>query len=119
MTGEGAARDLGASPGGAAPLHGATALVTGASRGIGAAVARKLAGLGARVGVSARSAELLDGLAAEIERRLALQAAGRMLPFTVLDAGGTPVGMTTYMNVDAVHRRVEIGAHGLVLFLGA
>lgn len=51
-----------------------------------------------------------DGMAAEIERRLALQAAGRMLPFTVLDAGGTPVGMTTYMNVDAVHRRVEIGS---------
>lgn len=51
-----------------------------------------------------------DGMAAEIERRLALQAAGRMLPFTVLDAAGTPVGMTTYMNVDAVHRRVEIGS---------
>ncbi len=33
-----------------------------------------------------------------------------MLPFTVLDAAGTPVGMTTYMNVDAVNQRVEIGA---------
>jgi len=51
-----------------------------------------------------------DGMAAEITRRLALQAAGSMLPFTVLDAGGTPVGMTTYMHVDAVHRRVEIGS---------
>src|SRR5688572_13781299 len=37
-----------------------------------------------------------DRMAAEIERRLALQAIGSMLPFTVLDAGGTPVGMTTY-----------------------
>jgi len=46
----------------------------------------------------------------EIERRLALQASGSMLPFTVLDDSGTPVGMTTYMNVDAVHRRVEIGS---------
>jgi RimJ/RimL family protein N-acetyltransferase len=46
----------------------------------------------------------------EIERRLALQAFGSMLPFTVLDESGTPVGMTTYMNVDAVHRRVEIGS---------
>ena len=33
-----------------------------------------------------------------------------MLPFTVLDSTGTPVGMTTYMNVDAVNRRVEIGS---------
>lgn len=49
-------------------------------------------------------------MAAEIERRLALQAAGSMLPFTVLDTDGTPVGMTTYMHVDAMHRRVEIGS---------
>jgi RimJ/RimL family protein N-acetyltransferase len=46
----------------------------------------------------------------ELERRLSLQAAGAMLPFTVLDGSGTPVGMTTYMNVDAVSRRVEIGS---------
>jgi RimJ/RimL family protein N-acetyltransferase len=50
------------------------------------------------------------GMAAEIERRLALQAAGSMLPFTVLDADGRVAGMTTYMHVDAVHRRVEIGS---------
>jgi len=46
----------------------------------------------------------------EIRRRLALQQAGSMLPFTVRDASGTAVGMTTYMNVDATHRRVEIGS---------
>lgn len=51
-----------------------------------------------------------EGMAAEIERRLALHAAGSMLPFTVFDAGGRVVGMTTYMNVDNVHRRVEIGS---------
>jgi len=51
-----------------------------------------------------------EGMAAEIERRLALQARGSMLPFTVLDATGQPVGMTTYMNIDAVHRRLEIGS---------
>ena len=50
-----------------------------------------------------------DGLPREIERRLALHAAGAMLPFTVLDATGTPVGMTTFMNVDSVQQRVEIG----------
>jgi RimJ/RimL family protein N-acetyltransferase len=46
----------------------------------------------------------------EIDRRLALQAAGAMLPFTVFDAGGKIAGMTTYMNVDAANRRVEIGS---------
>ena len=51
-----------------------------------------------------------EGMATEIERRLKLQAAGSMLPFTVFDAGGRVAGMTTYMNIDAVHRRVEIGS---------
>ena len=46
----------------------------------------------------------------EIDRRLALQAAGSMLPFTVIDADGKIAGMTTYMNVDAANRRVEIGS---------
>jgi RimJ/RimL family protein N-acetyltransferase len=51
-----------------------------------------------------------DGMRAEIERRLGLQAQGTMLPFTVADGAGEIVGMTTYMNVDAVNRRVEIGS---------
>ena len=51
-----------------------------------------------------------EGMGAEIERRLSLQAQGRMLPWTVQDAGGRIVGMTTYMNIDAANRRVEIGS---------
>jgi RimJ/RimL family protein N-acetyltransferase len=51
-----------------------------------------------------------EAMAAEIERRLDLLAKDSMLPFTVLDAGGRIAGMTTYMNVDGVHRRVEIGS---------
>ena len=51
-----------------------------------------------------------EGMAAEIDRRLALQAKGAMLPFATRDAAGTLVGMTTCMNVDATHRRVEIGS---------
>jgi N-acetyltransferase len=51
-----------------------------------------------------------EGMAAEITRRLALQAASNMLPFAVLDASGTPVGMTTYMNIDNANQRVEIGS---------
>jgi RimJ/RimL family protein N-acetyltransferase len=46
----------------------------------------------------------------EIDRRLGLQAAGAMLPWTVFDADGKIAGMTTYMNVDATNRRVEIGS---------
>ena len=51
-----------------------------------------------------------DHMAREIDRRLSLLTTNSMLPFTVLDATGTPVGMTTYMNVDATNRRVEIGS---------
>lgn len=51
-----------------------------------------------------------EGMRAEIERRLGLQAKGAMLPFTVRDAGEKIVGMTTYMNIDATHKRVEIGS---------
>jgi N-acetyltransferase len=51
-----------------------------------------------------------EGMGAEIARRLGLQRAGTMLPFTVRDARGCVVGMTTYMNIDAAHRRVEIGS---------
>lgn len=51
-----------------------------------------------------------ERVAEEIERRLGLRARGSMLPFTVLDAAGRIVGMTTYMNIDAQHRRIEIGS---------
>ena len=51
-----------------------------------------------------------EGMAAEIQRRLGLQQAGSMLPFAVLNASGKAVGMTTYMNIDAANRRVEIGS---------
>jgi N-acetyltransferase len=51
-----------------------------------------------------------ESMRAEIERRLDLRAKGSMLPFATRDANGKLVGMTTYMNVDAVHRRVEIGS---------
>jgi len=51
-----------------------------------------------------------DKMEAEIERRLGLQAQGAMLPFTVRNAAGKIVGMTTFMNIDATHKRVEIGS---------
>jgi N-acetyltransferase len=52
-----------------------------------------------------------EGMVTEIERRLGLRATGSMLPFAVIElASGEPVGMTTYMNIDAIQRRVEIGS---------
>lgn len=51
-----------------------------------------------------------EDMTREIERRLGLHAAGTMQPFTVLDAAGVPVGMTTFMNIDQVQPRVEIGS---------
>lgn len=51
-----------------------------------------------------------DRVPAEIDRRLALQEAGSMVPFAILDPQGRAVGMTTYMNIDHGNRRVEIGS---------
>ena len=51
-----------------------------------------------------------ERMAAEIERRLGLREAGTMNPFAVFDAQGRAAGMTTYMNIDAANRRVEIGS---------
>ncbi|UOM33269.1 GNAT family N-acetyltransferase [Acuticoccus sp. I52.16.1] len=51
-----------------------------------------------------------DGMTAEIDRRLGLQEAGTMVPFTVFDGEGRIAGMTTYMNVDRANQRVEIGS---------
>ena len=51
-----------------------------------------------------------EGMAAEISRRLDLLAKGSMLPFSVFNAAGELVGMTTFMNIDLTFRRVEIGS---------
>jgi 3-oxoacyl-[acyl-carrier protein] reductase len=66
-------------------LDGKTALVTGASQGIGEAIARRLAQQGARVVLAARSEEKLRALAEEIAA-----AGGAALPFAldVADSAG-------------------------------
>lgn len=51
-----------------------------------------------------------ERMGAEIDRRLGLQSDGTMLAFAICRPDGTPVGMTTYMHIDAVNRRVEIGS---------
>ena len=67
-----------------APLGGRTAVVTGASRGIGLAVARSLAGAGARVAMLARGAAALEARAAELSARDAGRAVA--VPCDVGDA---------------------------------
>jgi RimJ/RimL family protein N-acetyltransferase len=51
-----------------------------------------------------------DGVKAEIDRRLGLMDKGSMLPFAILTPEGKAVGMTTYMNIDAANKRLEIGS---------
>ncbi len=65
-------------------LSGRVALVTGASRGIGAATARELAAAGMRVALMARNAGRLQALRAEIE---ADGGTALALPADIADAG--------------------------------
>lgn len=50
-----------------------------------------------------------DGVADEIERRLALSARGEMVPFTAFDTTGRVLGMTTFYDLDDSVPRLHIG----------
>jgi 3-oxoacyl-[acyl-carrier protein] reductase len=114
-------------------LDGRTALVTGASQGIGAGIARRLAAAGARVVLAARSREKLEALAAEIEssggRAFALELdlanadaiAGRvaavpeqLLPIGILvnNAGITADNLLLRMSLDEWRRVLDTNLTG-------
>lgn len=115
-------------------LRGRTALVTGASRGIGRAVAVALAEAGAEVHLLARSADLLRALASELGGRAwpadladeaevwdALDRLGEALggpPDVVVNAAGVfdvaPLAETT---VETFDRNVAINLRGTFLVL--
>lgn len=59
---------------GSSPFSGETAVVTGASRGIGRAIAWRLAQAGANVVVAARSTDALDSLVTELEEEVGVDA---------------------------------------------
>ena len=84
------------------PLHEQVAVVTGAGRGIGAAIARKLACLGAVVILCGRKRDPLESTAAEIG-----EAGGRaeVLPCDVTDLSSVEAAA---QHIDKTHGRADI-----------
>ncbi len=77
------------------PLENRTALVTGASAGIGAATARALSQAGARLLLAARRADRLEALASELEGAVAL-------PLDVSDAEAVASALAPHGEIDLV-----------------
>jgi NADP-dependent 3-hydroxy acid dehydrogenase YdfG len=116
-------------------LDGKIALVTGASSGIGAATAARLAEAGAKVGIAARRVRKLEDLKATIERKGgkalvidmdvvdpdSVQAGVAQLvdslgPIDILvnNAGLMPLSDIDRFKVDEWHRMVDVNVKGLL-----
>jgi NAD(P)-dependent dehydrogenase (short-subunit alcohol dehydrogenase family) len=94
------------------PLDGKVAAVIGASRGIGAAVARSFSRAGASVAVAARDEEALDRLADELGRE---QGGAVALPTDVTDPAGVArfvdAVLSTYGRLDLACNNAAGGGH--------
>lgn len=118
------------------PLVGRTAVVTGASRGIGAATARVLAKAGARVALMARTRSQLESVAAEIggiavpcdlrERAslvagvgLAVAALGAAPDILVNNAGVFRTAMAGELPADAIEDSVGVNLLAPMLVVSA
>lgn len=116
-------------------IQGKTALVTGASSGIGAATARKLAASGVKVGVAARRIDRLDDLVASIRQaggeaialevdvtdHASVQAGVDRLvgEFGTIDilfnnAGLMPLSDIDALKTDEWHRMVDVNIKGVL-----
>jgi NAD(P)-dependent dehydrogenase (short-subunit alcohol dehydrogenase family) len=84
------------------PLHEQVAVVTGAGRGIGAAIARKLAALGAVVILCGRKRDPLESTAAEIRRD---GGQSEVLPCDVTNLGSVEAAA---QHIDKTHGRADI-----------
>jgi uncharacterized protein len=103
-------------------LPGAVALLTGATGGIGQAIARALAARGARLILSGRRAEALQELAAALDARvlpcdlasreavaeLAREAVGAEVDLLIANAGVPASGVITDLTQDQIDRMLEI-----------
>ena len=83
-------------------LEGRVALVTGASRGLGWAIAEALAGHGAHVVLSSRDQSALDARAAELEQR------GQSAQALAFDAADRAAGAEAVAAVQGEHGRLDI-----------
>ncbi len=121
-------------------IPGSVLVITGASSGIGMATARRGAALGARVALIARSADVLERLAAELNgqgatafafpadlrdpdqtRRAITAAAERFGRIDVLinNAGQSAVGYVASLDLDAFRQIVELNVFGPVAAMQA
>ena len=95
-------------------LDGRTALVTGASRGIGAAIARALDAAGARVALAGRDRAALDGVASGLAHDpvvLTADLAGADAPAALADAAMAALGHVDILvnNAAIAHRAPTAG----------
>lgn len=84
-------------------LKGKTALVTGASGGIGESLARKLAERGANLILTARRVDRLEKLASELSQRHQIQA--RSIP---LDLAAAEAGQQLFAQTEGQGQRVDV-----------
>ena len=83
-------------------LAGKVAIVTGASKGIGAAIAARFAAEGAQVALCARTSAAVEAVAAEI------RANGGQASATALDVGDHVTLAAFVQNTIAVHGRLDV-----------